>query len=213
MEIDRDYGDLTSLTIIRIPRIVVPKPQMQNLLRLPLRRPPLLPQTAHHLEIVRNKKADLPPFGPHALNSPGNSRQIPREPGIPLEVLEPVHPELAAGRLQVEVCDDALGVVLPAPRAVEPGAEGAEVLFEDVGGAGLRDQPADVHDCAEYGGFGGEVDADVCSFVVDFEGFGGSGLGEGHCCGGVVFTAVSVFFFGARGLVGGGAGNAGRIVE
>jgi hypothetical protein len=182
---------------------------MKNLLRLPLQRPPLPPQAPHHLIIIRNKKANLPPLGPHALDGPGNSRQVPSEPGIPFKVLEPVHPELAAGRLQAEVDDDALGVILPASRAVEPGAEGAEVLFEDVGGVGLRDQPADVHDRAEDGEFGWQVDADVCSFVVDFEGVGESGLGEGHCCGGVVFTAD--FFF--RGAVWPtGAGNAGMIV-
>jgi hypothetical protein len=51
-----------------------------------------------------------------------------------------------------------------------------------------------VHDCAEEGGLGGEVDGDFGAFVVGFEGAGESGLGEGHWCGlAVFFCDCSVF--------------------
>jgi hypothetical protein len=182
---------------------------MKNLLRLPLQRPPLPPQAPHHLIIIRNKKANLPPLGPHALDGPGNSRQVPSEPGIPFKVLEPVHPELAAGRLQAEVDDDALGVILPASRAVEPGAEGAEVLFEDVGGVGLRDQPADVHDRAEDGGLVGRwtrMSVPSSSISKALENL----VWEKDIAAVALFSLLIFFFRGAVWPT--GAGNAGMIV-
>jgi len=146
--------------------------------------------------MVRDKKTHLPGSGSHALDGPSNSRNIARVPGLPLNIVEPEHAECAAGRLQAEADADVLRVVLPAARAAEPGAQRGEVFFEHEGGVGLRDYAADVHDCAEEGGFGGEVDGDFGAFVVGFEGAGESGLGEGHWCGLAVFFATVLFFRG-----------------
>jgi hypothetical protein len=71
-ETDRDRR-LVSLTIMHIPRIIVPEPQTQTLLRLPLQRPPLPPQPPYHLRIPRNKKTHLPAPRPHALHGPNNN--------------------------------------------------------------------------------------------------------------------------------------------